>query len=51
VIIFDKIVVTVNEKILSHVVVLEKTPGMKESLKITIKAPMLGEEDNKSTME
>jgi hypothetical protein len=51
VIIFDKIVVTVNEKILSHVVVLEKTPDMKESLKITIKAHMLGEEDNKSTME
>jgi hypothetical protein len=51
VIIFDKIVITANEKILSHMVVLEKTSDMNESLKITIKAPTLGEQANKSKME
>jgi hypothetical protein len=42
VVIGEKRTITVDEKILSREVVVEKTADGKESLKITIKSPMLG---------
>jgi hypothetical protein len=42
VVIGEKCTITGDEKILSREVVVEKTTDGKESLKITIKAPMLG---------
>jgi hypothetical protein len=42
VVIGDKRIITANEEILSHEVVLEKAPNRKESLKITVKTPALG---------
>jgi hypothetical protein len=41
-VISEKRTITVNEKVLSWKVVVEKTADGKESLKITIKAPTLG---------
>jgi hypothetical protein len=42
VVISEKCTITTDEKILSREVVVEKTVDGKESLKITIKAPILG---------
>jgi hypothetical protein len=42
VVISEKCTITTDEKILSLEVVVEKTADGKESLKITIKAPILG---------
>jgi hypothetical protein len=39
-IIRDNIVITIDEKIRSRKVVLEKTPNGRESMKITVKAPV-----------
>jgi hypothetical protein len=50
VIISDKRIITVNEKILSHEVMLEKTLDGKEYMKITVKALALGGA-SKSTIE
>jgi hypothetical protein len=39
-IIRDNIIITIDEKIRSRKVVLEKTPNGRESMKITVKAPV-----------
>lgn len=47
----EKRVITTDDKILTREVVTEKTTDGKESLKITVKSPMLGGKASKSALD